>query len=464
MDLEKLVKDIIKIQNEERYFCLPSIQFWLNTELKFFSQWLAEKTSNASAKQFPTEKGHIGLQKARLEQMVSGKNVIQLDGFYITLSKRDSDTEYAQPIGSVIEFVISMPSPTRLEVTAKCRQAVCLGYFVEMLAWIEQAYPESRGVVEQFFTKLSEIKGVEIRQTQGLAPTLEPKWKGWVNPDIHTQERNPSFIYRVTLKANLHDVIQLVNLWNKKYALHLKIAEEIDRGCAWEIDNVLIEVWRVIDEKTQIELNRYKKTTPTLEAITSWRKIISLFAEIGLIELGSVQSLSDSQVAQEMVIDEFVTYPLLKEWVENPISETEYKTELRNREPGITEGELNERWRAWCQLIDQFRKKVNERDELGRITSDEAALQFAAKFEDTEQIEQKAFLPIKQATIQKWKKAYSIVIETRTEYQNSYENLETETPIPKISDLLDALKAQGIQYSDRQLREIIKAGDAGQLK
>lgn len=73
-------------------------------------------------------------------------------------------------------------------------------------------------------------------------------------------------------------------------------------------------------------------------------------------------------------------------------------------------------------------------------------------------------LPLKPKTIQRWKDAYKIVVQTRRKYRNLYSNLEIANPNPKSQDYVDALKEKGISYTPRQVEKIIKAGDAGLLK
>ena len=74
-----------------------------------------------------------------------------------------------------------------------------------------------------------------------------------------------------------------------------------------------------------------------------------------------------------------------------------------------------------------------------------------------------SWLPKKRNTLEKWKKAYSVILSTKDRFQESYDNGDTDNPEPKIDDYGDALKEKGIKYSDRQLRTIIKAGEHGHL-
>lgn len=78
--------------------------------------------------------------------------------------------------------------------------------------------------------------------------------------------------------------------------------------------------------------------------------------------------------------------------------------------------------------------------------------------------EENSALPKTLRTLEKWKKAYSIVTRLRKDYQKLYNDLKMDDPVPKMEDIIEASKAKGITYSHRQFRDIIKAGDAGLLK
>ena len=73
-------------------------------------------------------------------------------------------------------------------------------------------------------------------------------------------------------------------------------------------------------------------------------------------------------------------------------------------------------------------------------------------------------LPQKPETLQKWKKAYDIICQTRKNFQDAYGEGQTDDPTPKMADFRDALKAEPITYSEKTIRKIIKVGDAGLLK
>lgn len=72
---------------------------------------------------------------------------------------------------------------------------------------------------------------------------------------------------------------------------------------------------------------------------------------------------------------------------------------------------------------------------------------------------QKKGLPQKAKTLKKWKDAYNIICKTRRRFKQSYDKGDTDNPNPEIKDFIEALKAKGIKYTDRQIREITKAGD-----
>lgn len=74
-------------------------------------------------------------------------------------------------------------------------------------------------------------------------------------------------------------------------------------------------------------------------------------------------------------------------------------------------------------------------------------------------------LPKRQRQLDKWKKAWSIIRKTRTQFQKEYDNESTENPSPKLDDLRDAL-ARKMKWkpSEKTVSRIIKAGEEGLLK
>lgn len=75
-----------------------------------------------------------------------------------------------------------------------------------------------------------------------------------------------------------------------------------------------------------------------------------------------------------------------------------------------------------------------------------------------------ATLPKKPKTLNKWRETYSIVLKVREDYSTLYENDDTDDPTPRMEDYIEALKAEGKKYGKKQLRKIINAGDADNLK
>jgi hypothetical protein len=73
-------------------------------------------------------------------------------------------------------------------------------------------------------------------------------------------------------------------------------------------------------------------------------------------------------------------------------------------------------------------------------------------------------LPKTKAALDRWKKAYSAIDETREYFLNRYDELEIEDPNPSYEDYIDSVKkAIKRKYSERTIRNIIKAGDNGSL-
>jgi hypothetical protein len=86
-----------------------------------------------------------------------------------------------------------------------------------------------------------------------------------------------------------------------------------------------------------------------------------------------------------------------------------------------------------------------------RPTEDEAADRVAAAPD---------WVPKKRGTRERWKAAYSIMVELKRIYREEYEDLNREYPDPKIGDYRDALaNNMGWKPSDKTTGRIKKAGD-----
>lgn len=72
-------------------------------------------------------------------------------------------------------------------------------------------------------------------------------------------------------------------------------------------------------------------------------------------------------------------------------------------------------------------------------------------------------LPETDKTLKKWKKSYLIIQKTKQQYQERYDDGDTENPEPTVNDIIEALKYEGIKYSGRHIQNIVNAGNAGCL-
>ncbi len=185
-----------------------------------------------------------------------------------------------------------------------------------------------------------------------------------------------TYLYKMTLKANLLDVTEMINRLNREKELGLSFHNQ-QSVCAWSIGNCLIKARRM-SQHTQIELDRYKKLHPDSEAVDAWKEIISLFDEASLIIQDTLRYLTSSEVAAAALneIPEMLTWPIPENFVSNPLSEEQYKHRRRTEQPELSEEELNEDWRNWSQWIEEMQKKLQERGKLDEKTPDQAIDEF----------------------------------------------------------------------------------------
>jgi hypothetical protein len=75
------------------------------------------------------------------------------------------------------------------------------------------------------------------------------------------------------------------------------------------------------------------------------------------------------------------------------------------------------------------------------------------------------YVPQDEKSKIEWKKAYAIILKTRKIFKKDWEELDRDSPTPKIGDYIDAISREmGKKRSERTIRRIITAGEAGLLK
>ncbi|MDP2161801.1 MAG: hypothetical protein Q8K02_15060, partial [Flavobacterium sp.] len=150
--------------------------FIINTSQEFFCNWIRDFTLDASQRDFPTEKGYISLQQARLHQKgYSGSFYMCMHGHYVTPPIGDAQTAY--PIDSVIEFKIIPLDQNRIEIFSECSQSVVESYYIFILEEISKRWIQIQGSEKQ----ISEIQQavmnslIEIQQSQKTLINIEEK-------------------------------------------------------------------------------------------------------------------------------------------------------------------------------------------------------------------------------------------------------------------------------------------------
>jgi hypothetical protein len=112
-------------------------------------------------------------------------------------------------------------------------------------------------------------------------------------------------------------------------------------------------------------------------------------------------------------------------------------------------------WRDWAFGVGQERV-----GNIWRRTIDEWE-----KNQLTQLIEIPDKRPSKKETkFTKWRKAYSVIVWMRKEYQKRFDDDEIDSPKVKLREYRESLNAKRIYYKERTIRKIIKEGDAGRWK
>ena len=142
------------------------ITLFVDAPSKFLCDWLADFTWNAPSESFPTEKGRIGIQRARLSSQGNMPSMV-MDGAYFV--PKDDGSEIAYLIKDVIEFKIIPLTPNRIEIRARCNQRVVTEYFLHLLAEMNKRWPQPQDVLVELaqLRKAFEAGLAELKKGQG---------------------------------------------------------------------------------------------------------------------------------------------------------------------------------------------------------------------------------------------------------------------------------------------------------
>lgn len=118
--------------------------FFIDTTPDIFATWLQKHTALVPYADFPTEKGRLCLDRARLDP---GGRTLSMTSTYVAPDPADEAGEVLYIGGTAIFFEMLPLSEGRLEVRAECRQPAALPYFEELLRNVGTRWPES-GLVQ----------------------------------------------------------------------------------------------------------------------------------------------------------------------------------------------------------------------------------------------------------------------------------------------------------------------------
>ena len=125
------------------------ITFFLETTTDDFARWLEDYTLRAPYRDFPTEKGRIVLQPARISFRHPTLGYIRIDMKALYIAPLDKgNKEAGEPLDSAISFKVMLLASERIEVTAESYQPVVQDYFEELLTDIGRRWPEAKEWLE----------------------------------------------------------------------------------------------------------------------------------------------------------------------------------------------------------------------------------------------------------------------------------------------------------------------------
>jgi hypothetical protein len=244
--------------------------FIIETSQEYFCNWLEDFTRNAPDKQFPTQKGHIALQRARPAQYgYSGNRYMRMEGYYLTPQKDGSETAYL--ISSVIEFKIIPLNQTRIEIVAECTQPVVEVYFQLLLDEIIKRWAPAKNSDRQ----ISELQEAittgfsELRQSQNILLKIQERLSQ-ISGAIHDGQIEQGEIARTL------DAIRRA----------LRFMQKQDSNLSKEVAEKVIEASGIIDSKLDLQ-QKVELTIPILPLFLSYKAEFGIDNDVDLENLSA---------------------------------------------------------------------------------------------------------------------------------------------------------------------------------
>jgi hypothetical protein len=179
---------------------MEPITFTAKTTRVDFANWLKKYTRTVSEHQYPTDRGHFELQRARL----INKNRVVCDAIYFEF------LEFKQRLiqgtmEDAFAFDMTRLSNNRVKFEASCNLVVFEAYFVELLGAIANDWPETRGAIQQYLNgqqgqseskrtstgmnmPANRIEKIYPRSTKKFADILTDFVQAWFGIDGNRQE------------------------------------------------------------------------------------------------------------------------------------------------------------------------------------------------------------------------------------------------------------------------------------
>jgi len=217
-----------------------------------------------------------------------------------------------------------------------------------------------------------------------LAPPIPPPDK--TAPPL-TAEQQPSIGYRApwheeVRQVGLDDLVRNVNTWNRERDLGLTFYRQQSGGAAWAVGNVLIEARAVTATTTEIWVNDYQWRDPDGTARRAWQELRKLFTERGIRAAGG--PVNTDSIAQKTLSRIRIAEALAATQSTTAEDRAEWEADLRAREPGISQAELDQVWGQLCKLAERGKAIAHECEARASKTPDEAAAEFFARLEAIE--------------------------------------------------------------------------------
>jgi len=184
------------------------------------------------------------------------------------------------------------------------------------------------------------------------------------------------------IEAELNSLIEYVNIWNGRFNLGLTYHGARSDRAAWGVGNSLITTLKAAPGLIAFEVLYFNGHPPDSHTRVIFRKLSDLIkSNYHILHPADYWRVpGESERIATKTLEEVGLLPILANVSINHDMESEYKLRLKEREPELTESEIDSEWISYCQAVEESKVKAllleKERLRQSNLTAEQAAREF----------------------------------------------------------------------------------------